>query len=187
MSRRSFRKQKRRYILLLSIIGLLCIFAELAENYYRSWFTLPFSLHFTPKYLVLAPGDRHALRLNGIALRVSYESSDPLNATVTSGGMLYALSCGKATITATIHNRNDKQVECRVLVTSLNKERLTLDIGKRFQLKLSGAPKNISYKSSASDIVSVSRFGWLKAKKTGTAVITVTCSGKVFECRVTVP
>ena len=178
--------KRKRSLFLLTLLFLLLL-SELGSCYYRHWFSLPFSIHFIPKYLVLTPGDRHTLKLNGISLRVSYQSSNPLNAAVTETGVLYAVSCGKATITATIHNRDNKKVTCRVLITRLNKEKLTLSVGKRYHLKLKGIWSHASYKSSDSSIVSVSRFGWLKAKKTGTAVITVTCHNKSFKCTVTVP
>ena len=136
---------------------------------------------------MLAPGERHTLQINGISLLVSYQSSKPYNATVTDTGVLYGVSCGKSTITATVHNRDNQTLTCRVLVTKLNTSRLTLSVGERYHLSLKGVLSNITYQSSDSSVVSVSRFGWLKAKKTGTAVITVTCHNKEFECKVTVP
>lgn len=184
----SSRRQRKKYppLFFLALLFLLLV-SELGSYYYRRWFALPFSLHFIPKYLVLEPGDRHTLKLNGVALRVSYQSSNPFHATVTDTGVLYAVSCGRTTITATIHNRNNKKVTCRVLVTRLNATKLTLKKGERYHLKLKGVWSGVTYHSSDSSVVSVSRFGWLKAKKTGTAVITVTCHNKTFQCTVTVP
>ncbi len=185
--RHSFRKCSQKRPILFLVLLFFLFLVELGSSYSRHWFSLPFSIHFIPKYLVLTPGERYTLKLNGISLRASYHSSDPLNAAVTETGVLYAVSCGQTTVTATIQNRKNKKVTCHVLVTKLNKEKLTLPIGQRYHLKLKGVWSRVSYRSNDSSIVSVSRFGWLKAKKTGTAIITVTCHNRSFTCTVTVP
>ncbi len=63
----------------------------------------------------------------------------------------------------------------------VNKKTITLKKGKSRKIKLSFTPNHSgikkTYKSSKKGIVSVSRTGKLKAKKAGTAKITVTVSG----------
>lgn len=64
----------------------------------------------------------------------------------------------------------------------VNKKTINMKRGSSRKIKLSIVPKQSgitkTYKTSKKDIVSVSRTGKLKAKKAGTAKITVTLSGK---------
>jgi len=73
-------------------------------------------------------------------------------------------------------------VTARVGSKKVNKKIINMKKGSRRKIKLSVVPKQSgikkTYKSSKKDIVSVSRTGTLKAKKTGAAKITVTVSGK---------
>lgn len=73
-------------------------------------------------------------------------------------------------------------VTARVGSKKVNKKTIHIKKGNSRKIKLSVVPKQSeikkTYKSSRKDIVSVSRTGKLKAKKAGTAKITVTMSGK---------
>lgn len=68
----------------------------------------------------------------------------------------------------------------------LNSSKVTLNPGKSYTLKINGTKAAPTWKSSNSKIVSVNKSGRLTAKKTGTAKITATLSGKKFTCTVTV-
>ena len=73
-------------------------------------------------------------------------------------------------------------VTARVGSKKVNKKTIHMKKGNSRKIKLSVVPKQSeikkTYNSSRKDIVSVSRRGKLKAKKAGTAKITVTVSGK---------
>lgn len=73
-------------------------------------------------------------------------------------------------------------VTAKVGSKKVNKKIIHMKKGSSRKIKLSVVPKQSrikkTYKSSKKDIVSVSRTGKLKAKKAGTAKITVTVSGK---------
>ena len=77
-------------------------------------------------------------------------------------------------------------VEAAVTTTcKLNKTAVTLDKGKGTQLTLSNAVSNkIIWKSSDSSIVNVSRTGYVKGIKSGTAYIYATYKGKSYKCTV---
>lgn len=69
---------------------------------------------------------------------------------------------------------------------SLNRKKLTLYIGKSFQLKVRGTKKKVQWKTSSKKIVTVSQKGKIKAKKKGKAKITAKVAGKKLVCQVTV-
>ncbi len=69
---------------------------------------------------------------------------------------------------------------------SLNRKKVTLYIGKSFQLKVRGTKKKVQWKTSNKKIATVSRKGKVKAKKKGTAKITAKVAGKKLVCKVTV-
>ena len=69
----------------------------------------------------------------------------------------------------------------------LNKKKLTLTIGKSYQLKISGInKKKITWKSSNKKIATVSKFGKVKAIKKGTAKITAKINSQKYTCKVTI-
>ena len=68
----------------------------------------------------------------------------------------------------------------------LNKTSVELKVGESFKLKLKGA-KAVKFKSSNKKVAKVTAKGNIKAKKAGTATITVTGdNGKTYKCKVTV-
>lgn len=68
----------------------------------------------------------------------------------------------------------------------LNIQECNLEVGKATKLKLKGA-KAVKFESSDSKIATVSKSGKIKAKKAGTATITVYDeNGKIYKCKVTV-
>lgn len=68
----------------------------------------------------------------------------------------------------------------------LNKTSATMTKGKTLQLKLTGAKKKPTWKSSKPSVASVSKNGKVKAKKTGKATITATLNKKKYKCKITV-
>lgn len=93
-----------------------------------------------------------------------------------SGLMLFPVSM------TTVDAKTKMSVTVKVGSQKVNKKTITLKKGSSGKIKLSftsnysGIKK--TYKSSRKSIVSVDRTGRLKAKKAGTAKITVTVSGK---------
>ena len=69
---------------------------------------------------------------------------------------------------------------------SLNKTSVTLAPKKSTTLKLKGAKKKVTWKSSKSAVASVSSNGKVTAKKAGKATITAKSNGKTYKCVVTV-
>ena len=70
----------------------------------------------------------------------------------------------------------------------LNHRSVTLCTGDRVQLKVKGRSRKtgVTWKSGKPKVVSVTKKGLLKAKKTGTAIVTAKVKGKKLKCKVKV-
>lgn len=167
------------FLLLLSRCRPLIFFTE--------WH-FPFTPHFSKSYVVLAPGDVYALKVGGFPSILNCQSSVPLTASVTPGGVVHAWKCGKTVITAALRTKNGKKIRCLVHVTELNQKSLTLCVGKSKRIYLKGFffGFGVKYKSSDSSVARVSGTGKVTAVKKGRAIITLTVKGKDFQCKVTV-
>jgi uncharacterized protein YjdB/serine/threonine protein kinase len=133
---------------------------------------------------------------------ITWSSDDTDVATVDADGVVSAVAKGTAIITATSEDGNH-EAGCTVKVkdtvvdvtgVSLNKSKLTLDVGKSGTLiatvKPDGATnQNVTWSSSNTGVATVSKNGRVTAKKAGTATITVkTVDGnKTTTCTLTVP
>lgn len=129
---------------------------------------------------------------------VTWSSSNPGVATVSSKGKVKGVGEGTATIIAS--TANGLAATCTVTVSMiyptgirLNKTVIALKTGKTYTLKATLSPKKNDFKTVtwASDnpaVVSVTNKGKVKAVSPGTAVITATTrNGITASCTVTVP
>ena len=124
---------------------------------------------------------------------VTWKSSNTSVATI-SNGKVTAKSVGTATITA--KTSNGKTAACKITVVeeltsiSINKSSLIVGIGETFKFSCktnTGTSAKVTYTSSKTSVVTVDSKGNMKAKSTGTAIITATTdNGKTAKCRVTV-
>ncbi|MDE7299668.1 MAG: Ig-like domain-containing protein [Lachnospiraceae bacterium] len=185
------RKSRRIYgCLRLSLVLLLLLLVGQGNVlFYRSRILLPFALHFSNSYLLLAPGDCYSLQINGMLLQTEYTSSRSIVASVTQNGVVRAWKPGQTIITATIRNRNGKKIRCMVQVAQLSHTRLTLGMGEHKRLYIRGLgllPFGVRWKSRDKNVAVVSSFGRVRAVGPGSTVVSATVRGKTFECVVTV-
>lgn len=68
----------------------------------------------------------------------------------------------------------------------LNTSSVNLCVGDKYQLKLSGTSKKVTWKSSKTSVAKVSSKGFVTAKGKGSATITATCNKKNYTCKVKV-
>lgn len=69
---------------------------------------------------------------------------------------------------------------------SLNKKKVTISVGKTYQLKLKNNTKTVKWSSNNTKVATVSKKGKVTAKKAGKAVITAKTSNGSYKCTVTV-
>lgn len=136
------------------------------------------------------------LKPTGVSDKISWSSSRPTVAKVSSKGKITALKKGTTTITA--KTRSGKKATCKVTVKEvaakkikLNKTAVVLEEEKTYTLKTTLTPKNstdtLKWSSSNPKVAKVSSNGKITAIKPGTATITVkTQKGKKATCKVTV-
>lgn len=137
---------------------------------------------------------------NASNLLVTWKSDKPAIASVDEYGNVKAKKPGKAKITATTVD-GKKTASCTVTVkkavkvtgVKLNKKTASVKVGKTIKLKATVSPKNatnkeVTWKSSKSNIASVDKNGKVKGKKKGSTKITVTTKDgkKKASCTVTV-
>ncbi|BCN29988.1 Ig-like domain-containing protein [Anaeromicropila herbilytica] len=116
--------------------------------------------------------------------KITWKSSHPSIAKVSSNGKVTAIKPGTATITVTSKDGSHKR-QCRIKVyrpvksVQLSSKTKTLTEGQSVRINAIVKPSNatikaVSYHTSNSNIVSVSSKGVITAKRAGTAIITVT-------------
>ncbi len=131
---------------------------------------------------------------------VTWTSSNKKVATVSAKGVIKAKSVGTTIITATTENGKKDTVKVTVTASNIKVKKIILDkkmtvlAGEVVRLKPEVEPVNatnnkVSYKSSNTDVVTVTKAGVMTAKKPGKATITVTAkdgTNKKATCVITV-
>ena len=160
----------------------------------------------TPSTLNLSVGGSATLvasvsPTNATDKSVTWMSTNPAVATVSSSGVVTATGVGTTNVTVRTNDGN-YSATCRVTVTeptvrvtgvSLNESSLTLTVGESSQLSATVYPANadnkaVSWSSSNPTVASVSSGGLVTAVNGGQAIITVTTAdgGYTASCAVTV-
>lgn len=133
--------------------------------------------------------------------KVTYHSSKPAVASVTSAGVVSALQPGQAKITATAADGTGKSASCTVTVeqgvvavsaVTLSEKNLELEPGQEKKLSAAVQPasatnKTLTWESSNNEVVSVKNDGTVKAVAEGTAIVKATAhNGVSAQCSVKV-
>lgn len=149
------------------------------------------SIKLNKKSASVAKGKTVQLKavVNGPSKKVTWKSSNPSIASVSSSGKVTAKKPGKVKIKATA---NKKTATCTITVTKpaikLNKTSLTLKKGSTAALKatVNGTSKKVTWSSSNKSIATVSGSGRVTGKKAGTVTITAKANGVSAKCKVKV-
>lgn len=130
-------------------------------------------------------GEKYTLKISGTKKKVKWSTSNKKVATVSSKGKVTAKKKGKTTITAKV---GGKKYKCKITVEdpSINKSKITLEVGNTYKLKVKNTDRSIKWSSSDKSIAKVDSKGKVTAKKAGKATITAKVGNKKLKCKVTV-
>lgn len=156
-----------------------------------------------PSSLTLSMGDSYTfspvIAETGASTTLTWTSSNSKVASITSKGVLKALTKGNTTITCTASNGVSAQ--CHVTVNpikvtgiTLNNTSSTLQVGDKLQLTATAAPinatdKSVTWSSGNGSVATVDSKGLVTAVASGTTQIKATAndgSGKSAVCTITV-
>ena len=133
----------------------------------------------------LIKGQSLQLKVNGNSKKVKWSSSRKGVATVTSKGKVTAKNAGTAVITAKV---GKKKYTCKITVEAprLSKTSISLTVGNKYNLKVTGTKQKITWSSSNKSVAIVLNNGLVITKKVGTAQIYAKVGTKKYVCKVTV-
>ena len=125
---------------------------------------------------------------DGVTGNATFRSSNKKVATVSANGIVKAKKAGKVNITVQVGNyKQVVKITVKKPTMKLVKSSAKLKKGKKVTIKVKAAPvSKVTFKSSNKKVATVSSKGVVKAKKKGTATITVKCNGITKKFKVTV-
>lgn len=125
---------------------------------------------------------------DGVTGNTTFRSSNKKVATVSANGTVKAKKAGKVNITVQVGNyKHIVKITVKKPTMKLTKSSAKLKKGKKVTIKVKAAPvSKVTFKSSNKKVATVSSKGVVKAKKKGTATITVKCNGITKKFKVTV-
>lgn len=168
----------------LAFAGLLWyLIVPHTSIFYRTNLFDPFSVRINAEDIVLKKGEEFHIYLLRLNERVRYSSTDIKVADVSIFGTITAYRPG----TTIIRIRFDgKERKCRIRVIDISHKKLTLSKGEGHRLYIKGPNGRVKWYSGNKKIVTVSRFGKVRAHKKGSAVIYAKVNGKLLSCQVIV-
>lgn len=151
----------------------------------QSFFVKPSSIALT-EY-----GKAKSIKASKAVGKVEYVSSNPKVAKVNANGKVTPLLHGTATITVKAkgnqsYNPAWRTVRVQVSRTKISKNRLALVQGERKRLTVPGIARKIRWSSSDASVASVNKKGKVKARRTGSAIITAKVGKAKYTCRLKV-
>jgi len=133
------------------------------------------------KYII--KGNKIRIYTIGARGKVRYYSSNKKVATVNSSGLVVTKGCGTTRISAKASNLNDYWT-LKVENPKISATKKTVNVGAKYNLKVSGTKQKVTWKSLDTSIASVNSKGQVTVKKDGYAIIKASLSqtGKTFYC-----
>ena len=125
---------------------------------------------------------------DGVTGNATFRSGNTKVATVSANGTVKAKKAGKVNITVQVGNHKQVvKITVKKPTMKLVKSSAKLKKGKKVTIKVKAAPvSKVTFKSSNKKVATVRSKGVVKAKKKGTATITVKCNGITKKFKVTV-
>ena len=132
----------------------------------------------------MCKGTTYTLKISGTKKKVTWKTSNSKIATVKKGKVT-AKKKGTVTISAKV---SGKTYKCKITVEEpkISITKYTMNVGKKYTLKLTGTKQKVAWSTSNSKVATVSSKGKVTAKKAGKATITAKVNGKKYKCQITV-
>lgn len=169
------------YSMLLLLVVIL-IYPH-TSFYYQKKLYSPLEMRLNKDDIVIEKGKSDKLYMIAINKRVNYSSTDFKVADVNINGKVIANKVGKAVIKAKV---GDREFKCRVQVIDINKDKITLSIGKSKKLKIYGTWSNVKWESKNIKIAKVNHFGKVVGVNKGKTTIVAKVKGIEISCKVTI-
>lgn len=169
---------------MIILIIILLLFNYLYSDtslLYQKRIILPFSFQLNKTKLYMTVGEEHRLFTFGKKDRIEFASTNFNVADVNFIGIVKAYRPGKTYIIA---KSGDKQARCLVRVFDINKDKISLKVGRSYKLRVHGAFVGVRWKSSDKKVATVDIFGRVRAKSRGKAIIYANIKGKVLKTEV---
>lgn len=142
------------------------------------------------KAITMVKGQTKQIKLKGISKRPTWSCSNKKIVKVSRKGKYSAKITAKKKGTAYIYAKiNKKKYKCKIKVEvpSINRQKVVLDEGKTFQLKIKKTKQKITYESVNPSIATVNATGLVTAISAGNTTITATLAcGMQYSCSITV-
>lgn len=116
--------------------------------------------------------------------KITFKSNNN-TVSVNSSGKIYARKKGTAVITVKSGNKTVKS-QITVEDPKISKTAISLNIGKKYNLKVTGTKQKVTWSSSNKAVATVSSNGIVTAKKGGSAKITAKIGNKKYICNLKV-
>lgn len=160
---------KKFLVVMIAVFSLTLLSPEVATQL-GTMQTVQAAVKISSKSLIMVKGQKKTLKLKGTKKKAKWSSSKKSVATVSSKGVVVGKKKGITVITAKV---GSKKYTCKVTVETpkLNKKSVTINVGKTYQLQLTGTRQKISWSSNNQNIVTVSNSGVVLGKKAGKATI----------------
>lgn len=175
----------KNVVIIIGVFILARFLYHKTSLYYIDLPRMPFVTHLNKESIVLVKGETYRLHVYTLNKRVSYHTSDFKIAYVNLNGKVFAKHAGVAFITVKVGR---KTLRCKVRVLSINRYKLTLSVGEKYQLhvKGNGLLSLEKWTSSKVSVATVNKFGNITAKRKGNAIISVKVKGKRLSCKLKV-
>lgn len=138
----------------------------------------------TTRTFKIKMGQKLSLTPYGLRGKIKWSSSNKKIAKVNQKGVVTPVKAGKVTITAKGSNGSAKGI---VYVSAvLSKTDVRTAAGKKFNLKLKGAPAKVKWTSKNKKIATVNAKGQVTTLRPGKTTIVATCKKKTYKCTLNV-
>lgn len=133
--------------------------------------------------IIMAEGTSQKISVTGTdaASEIIWGDHTGSHAYFSADGVIYGSDAGSTSLKVTVDGR---ELICKVQVTNPAYKDLTIIMykGQSAKLKITGTVKGsvVSYTSSNKNVLTISKSGQMKAKKTGHATVKVKADGKTF-------